>query len=183
MTIRELMEEQRKRVRSSDPAERFAAVLLLPAELAKRLRTVSSFRLGELLEHEVCSNLNLLAPELTVCAEAAERLRRTRSLAGHRHRFNTSKLDGEHLLHAEATLYRAGIPYLLLPFRRDRLARNTFMVSDVAGARVCLLEAGFRKTTRSPLLLIDGQTRRPIQLYEDRQNPQGLSEQGRTPSE
>ena len=177
------MEEQRRRVRSSDPAERFAAALLLPAELAKRLRTVSSLRLGEVMEHEVCSNLNLLAPELTVCTEAAERLRRTPWLAGRRHRSNTSKLDGEHLLHAEATLYRAGIPYLLLPFRRDRFASSTFMVSDVAYARVCLLGAGFRKTSRSPLLLIDGQTRRPIQLYQDRQNPQGLSEHGRTPSE
>jgi hypothetical protein len=183
MTIRELMEEQRRRVRSSDPAERFAAALLIPAELAKLLRTVSSFRLGELLEHEVCSNLNLLAPELTVCAEAAERLRRTPWLTGRRHRFNTSKLDGGHILHAEATLYRAGIPYLLLPFRRDRFASGTFMVSDVTCARVCLLEAGFRRTSRSPLLLIDGQTRRPIQLYEDKQNPQGLSERRRTPSE
>jgi hypothetical protein len=77
VTLRELMEEQRRRICSSDPAERFAAALLFPAELAKRLRTVSSFHLGELLEHEVCSSLNLLAPELTVCAEAAERLRRT----------------------------------------------------------------------------------------------------------
>ena len=76
MTIQELMDEQRRWVRSSDPAERFAAALLLPAELAKRLRTVSSFRLGELLEHEVCSNMSILAPELAVCAEAAERLRR-----------------------------------------------------------------------------------------------------------
>ena len=77
MTIQELIEEQRRRVCSSDPAERFAAALLIPGELSKRLRLFSSFRLGELLEHEVCSNLNLLAPELTVCAEAAERLRRT----------------------------------------------------------------------------------------------------------
>jgi hypothetical protein len=168
MTIQELMEEQRRRVRSSNPAERFAAALLLPAELAKCLRTVTSFRLGELLEHEVCSNLNLLAPELTVCAEAAERLRRTPWLAGRKHRSDSSTLDGEHLLHAKVSLYHAGIPYLLLPFRRNRFASNTFMVSDVAGARVCLLEAGFRKTSRSPLLLIDGQTRRPIQLYEDR---------------
>jgi hypothetical protein len=183
MNVRELMEEQRRWVRSSDPVERFAAALLLPAELAKRLRTVSSFRLSELLEHEVCSNLNLLAPELTVCSEAAERLRRTPWLAARRHRSTSSKLDGEHLLHAEATLYRAGIPYLLLPFRCDRFASSTFMVSDVAGARVCLLEAGFRKASRSPLLLIDGQTRRPIQLYEDKHNHQGLSEQGRTPSE
>jgi hypothetical protein len=108
---------------------------------------------------------------LTVCAEAAERLRQTPWLAGRKHRSKSSTLDGEHVLHAEATLYRAGIPYLLLPFRRDRFASSTFMVSDVAGARVCLLEAGFRKTSRSPLLLIDSQTRRPIQLYQDRQNP------------
>jgi len=183
MTIREIMEEQRRRVRSGNPAERFAAALLLPAELAKRLRTVSSFRLGELLEHEVCSNLNLLAPELTVCAEAAERLRRTPLLAGGKHRSSSSTLDGEHIFHAEATLYRAGIPFLLLPFRRDRFASSTFMVSDVVGARVCLLDAGFRKTSRSPLLLIDGQTMRSIQLYQDRQNPQGLHEQERTPRE
>src|SRR3984957_15671002 len=177
------MEDQRRRVRSSDPAERFAAAVLLPAELAKRLRTVTSFRLGELLEHEVCSNMSILAPEATVCDEAAERLRRTRWLAGRKLRSNSSTLDGEHILHAEATLYRAGIPYLLLPFRRDRFASSTFMVSDVADARVCLLEAGFRKTSHFPLLLIDGQTRRPIQLYEEKLNPQGLREQRRTLSE
>ncbi len=33
MTIRELMEEQRKRVRSSNLAERFAAALLIPGVL------------------------------------------------------------------------------------------------------------------------------------------------------
>jgi hypothetical protein len=77
MTIEELMEEQRRRVRSSDPAERFAAALLLPAELAKRLRTVSSLRLGELLEHEVCSNMSILAPEAPICMEAAQRLQVT----------------------------------------------------------------------------------------------------------
>ena len=42
MTIRELMEEQRRRVCASDPEERFAAALLLPAELAKRLRSQRS---------------------------------------------------------------------------------------------------------------------------------------------
>jgi hypothetical protein len=182
MTIRELMEEQRRRVRSSDPAERFAAALLIPAELSRRLRLLSSFRLSELLEHEVCSNQDLLAPELTVCAEAAERLRRTPWLAGRKRRSNSSTLDGEHILHAEATLYRAGVPYLLLPFRRDRFASGTFFVKNVEQARTCLLEAGFRNSARSPLLLIDGQTRRPIQLYEDRQNPQRLSEQRGTPT-
>jgi hypothetical protein len=168
MTIQELMEEQRRRVRSSDPAERFAAVLLFPAELAKRLRTVSSFRLGELLEHEVCSNQDLLSPELTVCAEAAERLRRTPWLAGRRHRSNSSILDGEHLLHAEVTLYRAGIPYLLLPFRLDRFASSTFFLKDVEQARTCLLEADFREVSRCATALIHNGTRRAIHLYEDK---------------
>jgi hypothetical protein len=167
-TIQELMDEQRRQVRSSDPAERFAAALLLPAELATCLRTVTSFRLGELLEHEVCSNLNLLAPELTVCAEAAERLRRTPWLAGRKHRSNSSTLDGEHLLHAEATLYRAGIPYLLLPFRRDRFASSTFFLKDVEQARTCLLEADFREVSRCATALIHNGTRRAIHLYEDK---------------
>ena len=98
----------------------------------------------------MCSNLNLLAPELTVCAEAAERLRRTPLLAGRKHRSNSSKLDGEHLLHAEATLYRAGIPYLLLPFRRDRFASSTFMVSDVAGAKSACWERAFGRFPALP---------------------------------
>jgi hypothetical protein len=167
-TIRELMEEQRRRVRSSDPAERFAAALLLPAELAKRLRSLSSFRLGELVQHEVCSNMSILAPELTVCAEAAERLRRTPWLAGRKSRSNSAMLDGEHLLHAEVTLYRAGIPYLLLPFRCNRFACNTFMVSDVAGARVCLLDADFSEVSRCATALIHNGTRRAIHLHEDK---------------
>ncbi len=168
MTISELMEEQRRRVRSSNPAERFAAALLLPAELAKRLRPLSNFHLGELLEHEVCWNLNLLAPELTVCAEAAERLRRTPWLAGRKHRSNSSTLDGEHLLHAEAALYRARIPHLLLPFRRDRFASSTFFLKDVEQARTCLLEANFREVSRCATALIHTGTRQAIRLYEDK---------------
>ena len=59
--IRELMAEQRARARSGDLAERFAAALLIPGVLAGRLRQLSDFRLGWLLEHEVCSNLSVLA--------------------------------------------------------------------------------------------------------------------------
>lgn len=172
------MEEQRRQVRSSDPEERFAAALLIPAELSRKLRFLTDVQVGRLLEQEVCSHMNFLAPELTVCTEAAERLRKTPSIAGRKRRFNSSLLDGEHILHAEAALYRAGIPHLLLPFRRDRFASGTFMVSDVAGARVCLLEAGFRTTSRSPLWLIDGQTRRPIHLYEDRTRLCSTTEEG-----
>jgi hypothetical protein len=73
-TIRELIDEQRKRVRSSNLAERFAAALLIPGVLAERLRELNDVHLGQVLEREVCSNLSVLAPELTVCMEAAERL-------------------------------------------------------------------------------------------------------------
>lgn len=184
MTIRQLMQEQRERVRSGNPAERLAAALLIPAELSRRLRLLADFQVGRLLDDEVCPNMSILGPEATVCAEAANRLRRPTLKPRFAGRFRAQREEqGEHILHAEAALYRAGIPFLQLPWQANRFASSTFMVSDVAGARVCLLEAGFRKTSRSPLLLIDGQTRRPIQLYEDKQNPQGLSEQRRTPSE
>jgi len=64
-------------VRSGDLAERFAAALLIPGVLAERLRGLNDVHLGQVFEHEVCSNLSVLAPELTVCMEAAERLRRS----------------------------------------------------------------------------------------------------------
>ena len=74
MTIRELIEEQRTLVRSSDPAERFAAALLIPGLLRERLRKLGDFQLGQVLDREVCSNLSVFAPELTVCMEVSERL-------------------------------------------------------------------------------------------------------------
>ena len=76
MTIRELMEAQRKRVRSRNPAERLAAALLIPAELSRRLRLLGNSEIAQLLEDEVCKNMSILAPEATVCVEAALRLRR-----------------------------------------------------------------------------------------------------------
>ena len=76
MTIRELMEEQRKRVRSHDPVERLAAALLIPAELSRRLQVLPNSEIAQLLDDEVCGNMSILAPEATVCVEAALRLRR-----------------------------------------------------------------------------------------------------------
>jgi len=70
------MEVQRKRIRSCNPMERLAATLLIPAELSRRLRVLSNFEIAQLLEAEVSPNLSILAPEATVCAEAALRLRR-----------------------------------------------------------------------------------------------------------
>lgn len=69
------MEEQRKRVRSDNPAERLAAALLIPAELSRRLRRLSDSQLGQLLDEEVCANMNILVPEATICLVAADRLR------------------------------------------------------------------------------------------------------------
>lgn len=85
LTIWELIAEQRRRMRSSNPAERLAAALLIPGVLAQRLRELSDFNLGQLLEHEVWSNLNLLAPESTICLAAVDRLR------GHPHKPNESE--------------------------------------------------------------------------------------------
>ena len=168
--ICELMAEQRARVRSGNVAERFAAALVIPGVLAGRLRQLGDFNLGWLLEHEVCSNLSVLAPELTVCMEAADRLLRGRpfKLMQRRRSIASRRGEGEHILHAESALYRAQIPHLLLPFQRNRFASNTFMVPSVPEAKDCLCRAGFRETPRSPTVLIDIQTRRSIRLHENR---------------
>jgi hypothetical protein len=167
--IRELMAEQRTRARSGNVAERFAAALVIPGVLAGRLRQLSDFRLGWLLEHEVCSNLSVLAPELTVCMEVAERLCQRGAIAFMpRSRWRSSRNDGDHILHAESALYHGRIPHLLLPFQRDKFASNVYMVPSVAEARDCLCNAGFRETPRSPTVLIDIQTRRSIRLHENR---------------
>jgi hypothetical protein len=164
--IRELMAEQRTRARSANIAERFAAALVIPGVLCERLRQLGDYSLGSLLEHEVCSNLSVLAPDLTVCMEAADRLLRGRpfKLTPRRH-LRASGDEGEHLLHAEAALYRARIPHLLLPFQRNRFASNVFMVPCVAEARDYLCHAGFHESP-SPMLLIDGETNRPIRVVE-----------------
>jgi hypothetical protein len=75
LTIQELIEEQRRRLRSNNPAERLAAALLIPGVLATSLRQLDDCQIGQLLEDEVWSNLNLLAPEATICLAAVDRLR------------------------------------------------------------------------------------------------------------
>jgi hypothetical protein len=75
LTIRQLIQLQRQWLRSSNPVERFAAALLIPAELKRQLRMLRDFEIGQLLENEVWSNLNLLSPDATICMEAVDRLR------------------------------------------------------------------------------------------------------------
>jgi CHASE2 domain-containing sensor protein len=62
-------------LRSANPAERLAAVLLIPSVLAKRLCLLRDPQLAQLLEDEVWSRMNLLAPESTICLAAVDRLR------------------------------------------------------------------------------------------------------------
>jgi hypothetical protein len=168
--IRELMAEQRTRARSANVAERFAAALVIPGVLRERVRQLNDFRLGWLLEHEVCSNLSVLAPELTICMEAADRLLRHPAMKAipRRRSIAVAHDEGEHILHAESALYWARIPHLLLPFQRDKFASNTFMVPSVREAKDCLCRAGFRETPRSPTVLVDIQTGRSIRFYDHR---------------
>jgi len=55
--------------------ERFAAALLIPAELKRQLQTLRDSAIAQLLEDEVWANLNLLSPDATICMEAVDRLR------------------------------------------------------------------------------------------------------------
>jgi hypothetical protein len=75
LTIRELIEEQRKRLGSGNPVERFAAAMLIPAVLAERLAGLADRQVGQLLLDEVWPGLSPLAPESTICLHAADRLR------------------------------------------------------------------------------------------------------------
>jgi hypothetical protein len=76
LTIRELIEEQRRRVNSANPVERLAAVLLIRGELTRRLDKLNDHEISQLLDDEVGAKLNLFAPESTVCDAAVTRLRR-----------------------------------------------------------------------------------------------------------
>ena len=75
MTIHEIIAEQRRRLASANPAERLAAALLFPNLLRECLNELGDHELAQLLEDEVWSCLNLLAPESTICLVAADRLR------------------------------------------------------------------------------------------------------------
>ena len=75
MNIRELIEEQRRRLRSGNPVEGFAAAMLIPAVLAERLAGLADRQVGQLLLDQVWPGLSPLAPETTICLHAADRLR------------------------------------------------------------------------------------------------------------
>jgi hypothetical protein len=75
LTLRQLIDEQRRRLGSGNPVERFAAAMLIPAALAKRLAGLADRQVGQLLLDEVWPGLSPLAPESTICLHAVNRLR------------------------------------------------------------------------------------------------------------
>ena len=75
MTIRQVIEKQKKLAYSANPVERLAAALLIPAVLARQLAKLADRQIGQLLLDEVWPRLNLLRPESTICLHAVDRLR------------------------------------------------------------------------------------------------------------
>ena len=90
LTIRQLIQQQRLRLCSTNPVERFAAALLISGELTKRLCKLNDCEIGELLDDEVGARLNIFAPELTICLAAADRLRRR----ANEHKHNPAQSKG-----------------------------------------------------------------------------------------
>jgi hypothetical protein len=74
--------------------------------------------------------------------------------------------EGEHLMNAEIALFRAGIPFLQLPFQQNKFASNLFMVLNVSKARACLQRAGFQAKFDSETVLFDGCNGQAVQLIQ-----------------
>jgi hypothetical protein len=96
-----------------------------------------------------------------VLAEAAEEPQ-----AAERKSFNRLVAEGEHLMNAEIALFRAGIPFLQLPFQQNKFASNLFMVLNVSKARACLQRAGFQAKFDSETVLFDGCNGQAVQLIQ-----------------
>jgi hypothetical protein len=82
--------------------------------------------------------------------------------------FNRLVAEGEHIMNAEIALFRAGIPFLQLPFQQNKFASNLFMVLSVPKARACLQRAGFQTKFDSETVLFDSRNGQPIQLIQGR---------------
>jgi hypothetical protein len=99
-------------------------------------------------------------------AEAAEEPQASKT--AERESFNRPVAEGEHLMNAEIALYRAGIPFLQLPFQQDKFASNLFMVLNVPKASACLQRAGFQPKFDSETILFDSRNGQPVQLIQGR---------------
>jgi len=85
-----------------------------------------------------------------------------------RESFNRRVAEGEHIMHAEVALYRAGIPFLQLPFQQNKFNSNLFMVMSVPKAKACLQRAGFQPKVDSETVLFDSRNGQPVQLIQGR---------------
>jgi hypothetical protein len=99
--------------------------------------------------------------ELTEVAEEPQA-----SETAERESFNRLVAEGEHIMNAEIALFRAGIPFLQLPFQQNKFASNLFMVVSVSKARACLQRAGFQAKFDSETVLFDGCNGQAVQLLQ-----------------
>ena len=88
------------------------------------------------------------------------------SEAAERESFNRLVAEGEHIMNAEIALFRAGIPFLQLPFQQNKFASNLFMVLSVSKAKACLQRAGFQPKFDSETVLFDGCNGQAVQLIQ-----------------
>jgi len=72
--IDELIKEQQRLTFSENPFERVAGTLFLAGALKKELASLPDESIGQLMFDHIWNKLNLLSPEMTICAEATERL-------------------------------------------------------------------------------------------------------------
>jgi hypothetical protein len=85
-----------------------------------------------------------------------------------RESFNRLVAEGEHIMNAEIALFRAGIPFLQLPFQQNKFVSNLFMVLNLSKAKACLQRAGFQPKLDSETVLFDSRNGQPIQLIQGR---------------
>jgi hypothetical protein len=95
-------------------------------------------------------------------AEAAEEPQ----ASAERESFNRLVAEGEHIINGEIALFRAGIPFLQLPFQQNKFASNLFMVLNVPKAKAYLLRAGFQAKFDSETVLLDGCNGQAVQLLQ-----------------
>jgi len=100
-------------------------------------------------------------PEWVACGDDAD-------LAHRAEQTNAIAEEGEHIMRAEAALFQAEIPCLLLPFQKNKFTSNLFMVPSLAKAKACLRRAGFQANFQSETILFDGRNGRRIQLIQGR---------------
>src|SRR5208282_160309 len=163
LSVGELFRYLRRLAGSHDLLERLST-LWIGAQLGERLTRCSDHQIEDLLS-VVQDGLGIFSAEFAVCEHAKRRLLRSSSKA-RRENWQIVRDAGIELLNAEAALFRAGIPHMLLPFQRDRFACNVFLVPQVIDARACLLRAGFRCASSNETVLLDSQTNRAIRLIE-----------------